>query len=90
MRLAAAGLDRVIVSLDSLDDGAFRALSSDRDLEVALSSVWESRTDPYSELRSADTVELPKGRDVLHLHRRLNSTAEATIMFVLCGDRGDL
>jgi cyclic pyranopterin phosphate synthase len=37
-----------------------RGGASDDDLEAALRAIWEARDDRYSEIRSADTVELPK------------------------------
>jgi cyclic pyranopterin phosphate synthase len=37
-----------------------RAGASDEDLETTLRSIWEGRDDRYSEVRSAETVELPK------------------------------
>ncbi len=37
-----------------------RSEASDGDLEAAISAIWSRRTDRYSELRSANTVELPK------------------------------
>jgi cyclic pyranopterin phosphate synthase len=37
-----------------------RGGASDAELEGALRGIWESRGDRYSELRSAETVELPK------------------------------
>ena len=37
-----------------------RGGASDADLEAALRRIWEVRDDRYSELRSADTVDLPK------------------------------
>jgi cyclic pyranopterin phosphate synthase len=38
-----------------LRDGA-----SDDELEASLRTIWEGRDDRYSEIRSAETVELPK------------------------------
>ena len=38
-----------------LRDGA-----SDSELEATLRGIWEGRDDRYSEIRSAETVELPK------------------------------
>jgi cyclic pyranopterin phosphate synthase len=40
--------------------GIVRAGASDEDLETTLRSIWEGRDDRYSEVRSAETVELPK------------------------------
>jgi cyclic pyranopterin phosphate synthase len=37
-----------------------RGGASDEELEAALRAIWEARDDRYSEIRSADTVELPK------------------------------
>jgi GTP 3',8-cyclase len=37
-----------------------RGGASDGELERAIGAVWRQRTDRYSELRSAETVELPK------------------------------
>ena len=37
-----------------------RAGAADEDIRAALTSIWEARTDRYSEIRSADTVGLPK------------------------------
>jgi GTP 3',8-cyclase len=40
--------------------GLMRGGASDADLEVAIHDIWEARDDRYSEIRSADTVALPK------------------------------
>jgi cyclic pyranopterin phosphate synthase len=37
-----------------------RGGASDKELEASLRSLWEARDDRYSEIRSADTVALPK------------------------------
>jgi cyclic pyranopterin phosphate synthase len=37
-----------------------RSDASDADLDAAIASIWSRRTDRYSELRSANTVDLPK------------------------------
>jgi cyclic pyranopterin phosphate synthase len=37
-----------------------RGGASDEDLEVAVRAIWEARDDRYSEIRSAETVALPK------------------------------
>ena len=37
-----------------------RGGASDADLEVAIRDIWEARDDRYSEIRSAETVTLPK------------------------------
>lgn len=37
-----------------------RSGASDDDLDAAIASIWSRRTDRYSELRSASTVDLPK------------------------------
>jgi GTP 3',8-cyclase len=37
-----------------------RGGATDADLEASLRSIWEARDDRYSEIRSAETVELPK------------------------------
>jgi cyclic pyranopterin phosphate synthase len=37
-----------------------RAGASDADLEATLRDIWEARDDRYSEIRSAETVKLPK------------------------------
>ena len=37
-----------------------RSGASDADLEAAISAIWSRRTDRYSDLRSANTVDLPK------------------------------
>jgi cyclic pyranopterin phosphate synthase len=37
-----------------------RGGASDADLEVAIRDIWEARDDRYSEIRSAETVALPK------------------------------
>jgi cyclic pyranopterin phosphate synthase len=37
-----------------------RGEASDEELEAAIAAIWSRRTDRYSELRSANTVELPK------------------------------
>ena len=36
------------------------AAPSDEELEASLRAIWEDRDDRYSEIRSAETVELPK------------------------------
>jgi cyclic pyranopterin phosphate synthase len=40
--------------------GLLRGGASDADLEVAIRDIWEARDDRYSEIRSAETVALPK------------------------------
>lgn len=40
--------------------GPMRAGVSDRELDAEITSVWGSRADRYSELRSAATADLPK------------------------------
>jgi cyclic pyranopterin phosphate synthase len=37
-----------------------RSDATDADLDAAIASIWSRRTDRYSELRSANTVDLPK------------------------------
>ena len=37
-----------------------RAGASDDDIEAAVRRIWEVRDDRYSEIRSAETVALPK------------------------------
>ena len=37
-----------------------RSGASDADLETAIGAIWSRRTDRYSDLRSANTVDLPK------------------------------
>ncbi len=37
-----------------------RSDATDDDLDAAIASIWNRRTDRYSELRSANTVDLPK------------------------------
>ncbi len=37
-----------------------RSNATDADLDAAIASIWSRRTDRYSELRSANTVDLPK------------------------------
>ncbi len=37
-----------------------RSDATDDDLDAAIASIWSRRTDRYSELRSANTVDLPK------------------------------
>ena len=37
-----------------------RSGASDADLDAAIAAIWSRRTDRYSELRSANTVDLPK------------------------------
>src|SRR5262245_30184459 len=37
-----------------------RSSASDEELDAAIGSIWTKRTDRYSELRSANTVDLPK------------------------------
>ena len=37
-----------------------RGGAADDELEAALGSIWGARTDRYSDLRSAETVDLPK------------------------------
>lgn len=37
-----------------------RGGASDADLEASLRTIWEARDDRYSEIRSAETVDLPK------------------------------
>jgi cyclic pyranopterin phosphate synthase len=37
-----------------------RSEATDEELEAAVASIWSKRTDRYSELRSANTVDLPK------------------------------
>jgi len=37
-----------------------RSGASDADLEAAIGAIWSRRTDRYSDLRSANTVDLPK------------------------------
>jgi cyclic pyranopterin phosphate synthase len=37
-----------------------RSGASDADLEAAIAAIWSRRTDRYSDLRSANTVDLPK------------------------------
>jgi cyclic pyranopterin phosphate synthase len=37
-----------------------RSGASDSDLDAAIASIWSRRTDRYSDLRSANTVDLPK------------------------------
>jgi cyclic pyranopterin phosphate synthase len=40
--------------------GLLRAGASEADLQAAVSAVWQKRADRYSELRSANTSDLPK------------------------------
>jgi GTP 3',8-cyclase len=37
-----------------------RSAAGDEELDAAIASIWRRRTDRYSELRSANTVDLPK------------------------------
>jgi cyclic pyranopterin phosphate synthase len=37
-----------------------RAGASDEEVAARLTAIWEARTDRYSEIRSADTIGLPK------------------------------
>jgi cyclic pyranopterin phosphate synthase len=61
-RLSAEG--RLFTCLFATKGFDVRALvrggASDTDIADALSSVWRARTDRYSELRSAETLDLPK------------------------------
>jgi cyclic pyranopterin phosphate synthase len=40
--------------------GLMRRGASDEELQAAIAAVWQARTDRYSELRSANTADLPK------------------------------
>jgi cyclic pyranopterin phosphate synthase len=40
--------------------GVLRSGASDAEIEASLRSIWEARDDRYSEIRSAETVALPK------------------------------
>jgi GTP 3',8-cyclase len=40
--------------------GLLRGGASDSDLDAAIRGIWEARDDRYSEIRSAETVSLPK------------------------------
>ncbi|HEY8922197.1 MAG TPA: GTP 3',8-cyclase MoaA [Candidatus Limnocylindria bacterium] len=40
--------------------GLLRGGATDADLEATVSAIWEARDDRYSEIRSAETVALPK------------------------------
>jgi cyclic pyranopterin phosphate synthase len=40
--------------------GLLRGGASDEEIEAAMRDIWEAREDRYSEIRSADTVALPK------------------------------
>lgn len=40
--------------------GLMRRGASDEELQAAIAAVWQARTDRYSELRSANTEDLPK------------------------------
>ncbi len=40
--------------------GLLRGGSSDEEVSLILTSLWEARKDRYSEIRSSDTVNLPK------------------------------
>ncbi len=61
-RLSAEG--RLYTCLFAVRGHDLRALvrrgTSDEELTAAIGSVWSRRSDRYSELRSADTVDLPK------------------------------
>jgi GTP 3',8-cyclase len=61
-RLSAEG--KLFTCLFAVRGHDLRALirsgASDEDLETALQGVWSARTDRYSELRSANTADLPK------------------------------
>jgi cyclic pyranopterin phosphate synthase len=61
-RLSAEG--RLYTCLFATDGHDLRALlrggATDAELQEAISAVWRSRSDRYSELRSADTADLPK------------------------------
>jgi cyclic pyranopterin phosphate synthase len=61
-RLSADG--KLYTCLFATDGHDLRALlrggASDADLETDLRRVWGARDDRYSEIRSADTVDLPK------------------------------
>jgi cyclic pyranopterin phosphate synthase len=61
-RLSAEG--RLYTCLFATDGHDLRALlrggATDAELQEAISALWRSRSDRYSELRSADTADLPK------------------------------
>jgi GTP 3',8-cyclase len=61
-RLSAEGrLYTCLFATNGHDLRAFlRGGATDEELAEAISGVWRSRTDRYSELRSADTADLPK------------------------------
>ena len=40
--------------------GLLRVGASDEELRESIATVWRARDDRYSELRSAETVDLPK------------------------------
>jgi cyclic pyranopterin phosphate synthase len=61
-RLSAEG--RLYTCLFATEGHELRALvrggASESDLEEGIGSVWRARGDRYSELRSAETADLPK------------------------------
>jgi len=61
-RLSADG--KVFTCLFATAGHDLRALlrggAADEEIDAALSAIWQARTDRYSEVRSADTVGLPK------------------------------
>jgi cyclic pyranopterin phosphate synthase len=61
-RLSAEG--KLYTCLFAVRGHDLRALvrggADDAELEAAVAAIWSKRTDRYSELRSANTVELPK------------------------------
>jgi cyclic pyranopterin phosphate synthase len=61
-RLSAEG--KLYTCLFATDGHDLRALlrdgASDEDLAAALTTVWRARTDRYSEIRAANTADLPK------------------------------
>ena len=71
-RLSAEG--RLYTCLFGVRGHDLRALvrggASDEELGAEIGRVWGRRTDRYSEIRSENTVDLPKVE--MSLHRRLN------------------
>ncbi len=61
-RLSADG--KVFTCLFATAGHDLRALlrggATDEEITAALTAIWQARTDRYSEIRSADTVGLPK------------------------------